>query len=974
MVKSSRLHRLKLFVLLTLTSGAVATGYAASLFEGGGLRRLWISEPPPTGDLHISDPSAFLQEHPALWGLDANPEMQIGLDHTVQTAMGQRYVFQQTVYGLPVFEAHLILNVSNGDLLSVFNALATAHFERRSAALSASSAYREAIQAVGNPPLRSEETVELGYDIGGDLVYRIRIPASDPAADWEVWINAVNGDVLRKTDRRIFTDGTGRVFIPDPKTALEDNSLTDMGDLNAAIPEAAYSLVTLYDLAPPVGGEYYLDGPFVSTSATVNRAHESSPIFNYWRQDDRFEEVMVYYHIDREQRYFQDELQTYNANNRVQICNVNGTPDDQSWYSPFDRTITYGYGGVDDAEDADVILHEYGHAVQDDINRFWTGGHTGAMGEGFGDYLAGGYSLGINQNFQPNWVFNWDGHNEFWAGRILNSGYHYPENAGGEVHDSGQLWSAGLMDVWWDIPDRTAWDRIVLQHHFLLGNGATMADAAAAILTTELALYGGIYRSVIVDHFGARGFINAAGYYPTITHTPLPDTEDTLQTAFEVTAQVTSPYPLDPNALYLYWRADQNPFQQQLLTAAPQPNEYHAFIPGPFNGQLISYYLTAADTLGMGAFSPAGAPVETYQFYVGPDNSPPQISQVDSLSETVFLSGSRQVHALASDNIGVGSVTLFWQVGSGDWQSSPMAQTAADTFAGNLNYSVEEFGELVYYFVRAVDSSSRQNVTDSPTRVFQIAQAADLDDFEGPLGPWIFNGNWGVTSQAYHSGYHSIEDSPGTLYPPTSDTWAQWGESWNLSGFLRAWLVFWEKHLLEEGHDFGRLEISADGGPWQTLLEVTGLDNDWMQREISLETYCGGSCEDVRIRFRTVTDAQQNFFGWFIDDLSLRAEIIVPVNEKPQAPPTPRTHVLEPAHPNPFNAATMIHFTIAYKTYMQLKVYNVEGQLIQTLTEGTVGEGRHSVLFDGIHLPSGIYFCVLQAGDFQAIRKLLLIK
>lgn len=973
MVKNSRFHRLRPVVLLTLTFCAAASD-AASIFESGRIKRIWLPDGTLTRDLRIGDPAEFLQEQFALLGLDANSEIQLKLVQTTQTAMGQRYLFAQTAFGLPIFDAHLILNTSNRNLISLFNALSTGRFKRQTAVQSASSSYRTAWRAVGSPLLRSAETAELGFDTDGSLVYRIRIPASNPPADWEVWVNAVSGVILRQTDRRLFTDGSGRVFIPDPKTALEDNSLTDMGDLNAAIPEAAYSLVTLYDLSPPVGGEYYLDGPHVSTSATVNRAHESTPIFHYWRQDDRFEEVMVYYHIDREQRYFQDELQTYNANNRIQICNVNGTPDDQSWYSPFDRTITYGYGGVDDAEDADVILHEYGHAVQDDINRFWSGGHTGAMGEGFGDYLAGVYSLGINQNFQPNWVFNWDGHNEFWAGRILNSGYHYPENAGGEVHDSGQLWSAGLMDVWWDISDRTAWDRIVLQHHFLLGNGASMADAASAILTTELALYGGIYRSVIVDHFSERGFINAAGYYPTIAHTPLPDTEDTLQAAFEVTAQVTSPYPLDPNSLLLYWRADQNPFQQELLTATAPPNEYHAYIPGPFNHQAISYYLTAADTLGMGVFSPEGAPVETYHFFVGPDSIPPQIVHLDSLGETVFLSGSCQVRAVAFDNIGLDSVSLFWQVGSGEWQSSPMFQVSADTFAGNLSYSVEEFGNLIYYFVRAVDSSSRRNVSDSPTRVFQISQAANLDDFEGPLGPWIFNGDWGVTTQAYHSGYHSIEDSPGTLYPPGSDTWAQWGESWNLSGFPRAWLIFWEKHLLEEEHDFGRLEISADGGPWQILLEVTGLDNNWNQREISLEPYCGGSCQDVRIRFRTVTDAEQNFFGWFIDDLSIRAEIIVPVREKPEEPMSPLQYSLAPPQPNPFNATTMIHFSLAKKTHVRLEIYNVKGQLIQNLINGTVEEGRQRAVFDGSLLPSGIYFCVLHASDFMATQKLLLIK
>jgi Zn-dependent metalloprotease len=45
---------------------------------------------------------------------------------------------------------------------------------------------------------------------------------------------------------------------------------------------------------------------------------------------------------------------------------------------------------VDDAEDADVIVHEYGHAIQaDQVPGFGAGGDAGGMGEGFGDYLAG---------------------------------------------------------------------------------------------------------------------------------------------------------------------------------------------------------------------------------------------------------------------------------------------------------------------------------------------------------------------------------------------------------------------------------------------------------------------------------------------------------------------------------------------------------------------------------------------------------
>jgi hypothetical protein len=97
---------------------------------------------------------------------------------------------------------------------------------------------------------------------------------------------------------------------------------------------------------------------------------------------------MVYFHIDRLQRY----LKTLGFNNvlsRAIEVNVNGGSEDNSAYSPVTKSLAFGTGGVDDAEDAEIILHEYGHAIQDDqVPGFGASRECGAMGEGFGDYLA----------------------------------------------------------------------------------------------------------------------------------------------------------------------------------------------------------------------------------------------------------------------------------------------------------------------------------------------------------------------------------------------------------------------------------------------------------------------------------------------------------------------------------------------------------------------------------------------------------
>ena len=68
---------------------------------------------------------------------------------------------------------------------------------------------------------------------------------------------------------------------------------------------------------------------------------------------------------------------------------INQFGGDNSFFRDTKTDITLGKGGVDDAEDAEVIVHEYGHSVQDDqVPGFGTSPDAGAIGEGFGDYLA----------------------------------------------------------------------------------------------------------------------------------------------------------------------------------------------------------------------------------------------------------------------------------------------------------------------------------------------------------------------------------------------------------------------------------------------------------------------------------------------------------------------------------------------------------------------------------------------------------
>jgi hypothetical protein len=55
-------------------------------------------------------------------------------------------------------------------------------------------------------------------------------------------------------------------------------------------------------------------------------------------------------------------------------------------------------------------------------------------------------------------------------------------------------------------------------------------------------------------------------------------------------------------------------------------------------------------------------------------------------------------------------------------------------------------------------------------------------------------------------------------------------------------------------------------------------------------------------------------------------------------------------------------------------VYNTLGQKIQALLNKTMPAGNHEVEFNGENLPSGIYFYRIQAGDFQDVKKMVILK
>jgi hypothetical protein len=83
---------------------------------------------------------------------------------------------------------------------------------------------------------------------------------------------------------------------------------------------------------------------------------------------------------------------------------------------------------------------------------------------------------------------------------------------------------------------------------------------------------------------------------------------------------------------------------------------------------------------------------------------------------------------------------------------------------------------------------------------------------------------------------------------------------------------------------------------------------------------------------------------------------------------------LEQNYPNPFNPSTSIKYTLAEKSNVILKIYDVLGNEIATLVNSEKEVGPHEVNFEASNLSSGLYIYTIQAGNFTASKKMMLLK
>ncbi len=154
------------------------------------------------------------------------------------------------------------------------------------------------------------------------------------------------------------------------------------------------------------------------------------------------------------------------------------------------------------------------------------------------------------------------------------------------------------------------------------------------------------------------------------------------------------------------------------------------------------------------------------------------------------------------------------------------------------------------------------------------------------------------------------------------------------------------------------IERSIENDRWSKINFVYG------QGTVSTQTnykYEDKNLSSGRYKYRLKQIDYNGIFRYYV----LANEVIIGVPEK---------FSLSQNYPNPFNPATTINYSLPGTQNTILKIFDINGKEVVTLVNMKQDAGYYSVEFNGSNFSSGIYFYRLEAGNFVATRKMMIVK
>lgn len=336
--------------------------------------------------------------------------------------------------------------------------------------------------------------------------------------------------------------------------------------------------------------------------------------------------------------------------------------------------------------------------------------------------------------------------------------------------------------------------------------------------------------------------------------------------------------------------------------------------------------------------------------------------------------------------------------------SSPVSDKVAIVYANPIDYETQWRNDITY--IESLDGLSwnfrtKNNVTEYGTggdSLYAYTDLAALYDYNDNLNI-IWNAQWVTDEGIYYKTFlfhYSTGSDAITEITHSDSTWISGCDygAWNRPiskmslganevALYAVYTAFDTSDCSAGGYANGDIHMaySVDGGgSWSQPVNMTN----------SPSPGCApGDCDSDH--WSSVADrVDGNLHVFYVNDKDaggipqtegtvtvnpvMYMEYPNPVTSIDDNPSVPSTFRLAQNYPNPFNAKTNINFKLENESDVELSVYDITGAKVQTLVNGRMDAGEHSVNWDASDVASGVYYYKLNANGEQSTRKMTLLK
>ncbi len=482
---------------------------------------------------------------------------------------------------------------------------------------------------------------------------------------------------------------------------------------------------------------------------------------------------------------------------------------------------------------------------------------------------------------------------------------------------------------------------------------------------------------------------------PSISHTPLPNTENTAG-PYVVNCVITpAGSTIDPTKTRLLWSRNNASITDSLLLTNTSGNNWTGNIPGNSTPATYRYYLKTVDLLNRTATAPPGAPGSLYSFLAMPDTVKPVITHTP-LVDMPRNNWPGTVVCSVTDNIGVDSAWVTWYKNT---PSTGLKRFNLNHPSGNVwqnpfnsDTSQVTFNDSIFYRIVARDISTAHNKDSTALYHFKLLAVSNSCVGTGSVSAsWPYNTYWwGSRTDMLYTSAELLAGggSAGFITRIGFNVTSAASQSMNgfnlklqntsattVTGFVNSgWVIGYTGTYTVPGTGWQYIDLQTPfywDGAQNLLVEICYGNTSWT----AASTVNSTAATNMTWTYYQDASTGCTFTGGSSQSRpNICMAINILVGKEPVSTIVPQIYSLSQNYPNPFNPVTTIKYSLPKSSLVKFVVYDVLGKEVVTLVNGMKQAGNYQADFDGTNLASGVYFYRIEAGDFVDVKKMVLLK